>query len=80
MKLNLIFFLVYPWNFFSLIRFKKKPNKILQKKTTVEHVNKKIKCNLYAVCLLSPIEPHRCPVYMYFVKFYKCCIECDLQG
>lgn len=79
MKLDLIFFLVYPWNFFlreqllklrrSLIRFKKNPTKYCKKKLPWNMSIKKIKCNLYAVRLLSPIEPHRCPVYMYFVKF-----------
>lgn len=52
---------------------KKKINKILPKKKIptmeFEHVDKKIKCNLYAVRLLSPIEPYRCLFYMYFVKF-----------
>lgn len=53
---------------------KEKSTKYCKKKKKIptmefEHVDKKIKCNLYAVRLLSPIEPYRCLFYMYFVKF-----------
>lgn len=53
---------------------KKKSTKYCKKKKKYLPWNsnmsiKKIKCNLYAVRLLSPIEPYRCLFYMYFVKF-----------
>lgn len=52
---------------------KKKSTKYCQKKKYLPWNSnmsiKKIKCNLYAVRLLSPIEPYRCLFYMYFVKF-----------
>lgn len=76
MKLNFNFFSYLSVEFFFLENSSKnkKINKILQKKKKIptmefEHVDKKIKCNLYAVRLLSPIEPYRCLFYMYFVKF-----------
>lgn len=52
----------------SLIRLKKTQQNTAKKLPWNLSI-KKIKCNLYAVRLLSPIGPHRCPVYMYFVKF-----------
>lgn len=48
---------------------KKKSTKYCKKKIPTMEFDKKIKCNLYAVRLLSPIEPYRCLFYMYFVKF-----------
>lgn len=78
MKLNFNFFSYLSVEFFFLENSsknkKKKSTKYCKKKKKIptmefEHVDKKIKCNLYAVRLLSPIEPYRCLFYMYFVKF-----------